>query len=594
MNKQLLITDLNKYNQQIIVLNKKETLISITRFISFFLTIVTSIVIISEKEWWAVIIALLSIGCFFIMLLKHNKLSEELMLIKERCHVLTDILSRYQQDWKQLKETGIEFGDDIDLFAYDLDIIGPASLYQYLCCARTKHGKKQLADYLLRQDAQTKKDIELRQLLVKELMSDSEFLIKFITSSYLYQSNNPLDEEKVVKTLENFSNIEIGITKLESSFVKIMSILTPLITVLSIFNIINSIFAFIAIVLSSIMYVKVFKHSQKMFELVHPLEKSITSYQRMIEIIIKKDYQHIDLNLIKDVLKGSSKALKKLNKIIAMFNLRHNVFLYMPANLIFFWDYFCLIQLDQWQDEYGSQLIEWADSIGKMEAYVSLSLPVLTKNKITFPKINESEVIELDIQDCIHPLMDEEKAVGNDFTLKSITNVITGSNMAGKTTFLRSLGVNLVLMQAGTVICGQYMKANKMKIVTSMRVRDDISMGVSTFYGELQRIKKMVEISDECVPAIMLIDEIFKGTNLKDRIIGAKKTIEKLNQPHLITFVTTHDEQLTTHEEVNIINYHFEEYYKDNQIFFDYKIKEGASKSTNAQFLMKMIGILDE
>ena len=185
------------------------------------------------------------------------------------------------------------------------------------------------------------------------------------------------------------------------------------------------------------------------------------------------------------------------------------------------------------------------------------------------------------------------QAVGADFKFEGGTVVITGSNMAGKTTFMRNIGLNLVLFYCGLPVTAKHFEAPLLKIHTSMRVADRTQEGVSTFYGELLRIKEMVKASETKVPSLYLIDEIFKGTNLKDRIIGAKATIERLNAPYNFLFVSTHDEALTVHESVTIENIHFSEYYENNQIHFDYLLKKGIARTTNAIYLMKMIGLLE-
>ena len=168
--------------------------------------------------------------------------------------------------------------------------------------------------------------------------------------------------------------------------------------------------------------------------------------------------------------------------------------------------------------------------------------------------------------------------------------MITGSNMSGKTTFMRTIALNLILAYAGGFVFAKNMSCFPMHIMTSMRVKDNVEEGISTFYGELLRIKEMIEYSHKKQPMICFIDEIFKGTNSLDRIAGAKATIEKLSLPYAYTFLTTHDLELG---QLKKQNYHFDEYYEDEHIYFDYKIKKGISKSSNGQFLLKQVGILD-
>lgn len=168
--------------------------------------------------------------------------------------------------------------------------------------------------------------------------------------------------------------------------------------------------------------------------------------------------------------------------------------------------------------------------------------------------------------------------------------------MSGKTTFLRSVGSNLVLAYAGGVVLAKEFDASLMKILTSIRVEDNVNKGISTFYAELLRIKQMTDYNNKKRPMICLIDEIFKGTNSADRIICATESIKKLSNPWSITLVSTHDFELcdlAKNKDVNAVNYHFSEYYKDDKIHFDYNIKSGPCVTTNAKTLLKMVGIVD-
>jgi len=167
--------------------------------------------------------------------------------------------------------------------------------------------------------------------------------------------------------------------------------------------------------------------------------------------------------------------------------------------------------------------------------------------------------------------------------------------MSGKTTFMRTVGVNLVLARAGSFVCAKEMTASQLNVVTSMRIADNLSEGISTFYAELKRIKTMMALAKENAKTMFLIDEIFRGTNSVDRLIGAKTVLEKLNELGVVGMITTHDLELC--EIVNqlprIKNYSFSEQYLDHEILFDYKMKAGVSKTTNAKYLMQMMDIVD-
>ena len=193
--------------------------------------------------------------------------------------------------------------------------------------------------------------------------------------------------------------------------------------------------------------------------------------------------------------------------------------------------------------------------------------------------------------DLKHPLIDYNKCIGNDFTFNDL-NIITGSNMSGKTTFMRSIGVNYLLFKAGGFVVAKSFKASIYKLFTSMKVADDVTDGISTFYAEILRVKSIIEYSKENKPMLVLIDEIFKGTNTKDRLVGAESVVKHLKRDGIKAIITTHDLELCDVE--GVINYHFLEHYDDDKILFDYKIHDGISKTRNAIYLLKLAGIIDE
>lgn len=192
-------------------------------------------------------------------------------------------------------------------------------------------------------------------------------------------------------------------------------------------------------------------------------------------------------------------------------------------------------------------------------------------------------------------LIEEAKAVPNDALFAAGTCIITGSNMSGKTTYMRTLATSAILAYAGAPVCAEHFALTPMAVYTSIHVSDDLSRGISTFYAEILRIRQMVEASQEERPLLLCIDEIFKGTNSADRITGAAEAIKRLTRPSCITLVTTHDFELCDLQSPNdlpIKNFHFEESYPDDKIHFDFKIRPGRCHTTNARYLLKMAGIL--
>jgi DNA mismatch repair ATPase MutS len=232
-----------------------------------------------------------------------------------------------------------------------------------------------------------------------------------------------------------------------------------------------------------------------------------------------------------------------------------------------------------------------------MEVRISLAVPAQVREVVCWPVIKAAPEPQITATDLMHPLIREGQAIGNDVSFKSGIAIITGSNMSGKTTLLRTLGVNAVLAYAGAPVAAAACTLSLMRIFTSMRVGDNIGTGESTFYAELKRIREMIEYVHRQRPMLALIDEIFKGTNSADRIVGAEATLRKLHLPWVLALVSTHDFELCELENdpvVQATNHHFSEYYVKDRIFFDYKMKSGRCQTTNARYLLRMAGILEQ
>jgi hypothetical protein len=322
----------------------------------------------------------------------------------------------------------------------------------------------------------------------------------------------------------------------------------------------------------------------------------IEDYIRMFEMIAEEDFEADILKNIKNCISedsGALGAIKKLEGISSAFNIRYNPIVHQVLCGLTLWDFHLGIMMDKWKDKNGDKVEEWINAISKLEELLSFAVLGRTR-EVSYPQVTQNERVSVSCENMRHPLIAPDRVVANDASFKGGTVIITGSNMSGKTTFLRTLGVNLVLAYAGAPVCADSMTADYMKIFTSMRVTDDVSNGISTFYAEILRIKTMVEYKKQGKPMLCLIDEIFKGTNSADRIVGASQVIKKLSDDYSMTIVSTHDFELCDLKDDKgqaADNYHFEEYYEGDQLKFDYKKKNGRCTTTNAMAILKMAGL---
>ena len=578
----------NKINNDVVCLKKRSTAISLLRFLTMIGCLICLLVGYFFNREYLYIIALVLVILFSYLVYLHSQVTNQLMYFEAKLVVINNYLARFEDKWHSFKENGSDYVDKISGLMKDLDIVGNNSLFQYLNTASTRSGKIRLLHKLTRRDYDINTLIE-EQEAVKELGDNDDFVIDIETYGKMIKK-----PKFVEKTVEEFIN---GIKDYQISYdLKLLLIIIPILTIIMFlmftFNIMFKV-AVIAVAIlifgqwiSTLIFLP--KHSE-IFKQVSDLSKCLNSYQNICRLTLQTIFTSKHLNKLKNQLNQAYEAFNELKKISSIVKQRNNILAAILLNGILLWDFNCKRAYDTWIKKYGNEVENWLDAIGELESLISLQVLLKTKKQTTFPLF--SDELCLEFEGAYHPLIDDRKVVANSFMMKKQVCVITGSNMSGKTTFLRTIGINLVLAFAGGPVMAKSFKCSLMKIYTSMRLEDDLS-GISTFYAELLRIKEIVDANNRGEKMIALIDEIFKGTNSKDRIYGAAKTVEQLSSSNIFTFITTHDFELCELEnQIPCTNYHFSEYYQDNKIMFDYLIKDGRCKTTNAKYLLKMVGI---
>jgi ABC-type Na+ transport system ATPase subunit NatA len=293
--------------------------------------------------------------------------------------------------------------------------------------------------------------------------------------------------------------------------------------------------------------------------------------------------------------KPASLQIKSLKDILNRFDLRLNVFLFIFLNSFLLWDVRQMRALNNWRDENSLAAKEWFNVVGLFEVMISLATLRFNKPAWTQPQF-ASEYFSFDATAIGHPLIKDEQRVTSDFSLQGRGRValITGSNMAGKSTFLRSLGVNAVLAQMGAAVCADSLQLSPVQLLSSMRIADNLAENTSTFYAELKKLKTIIEAVQEHRPVFVLLDEILRGTNSLDRHTGSKALVRQLLREGSVAVLASHDVELAKLEEAypeQLDNYHFDVQVEGQELYFDYKLKHGVCTNLNASVLMKKIGI---
>lgn len=570
---------LSKYEDQSLKL-------SIFRLVSFTIFLIGFILYLFDIKFM-LIISLISFGIFISLIIFHDKILKKIKYFRFLIHTLNEYIFRFDDRWMSIGETGNEFINNEQPFLKDLDIIGEASLFKYLNICKSNNGKQKLI-HRLSNPLIKKEELIARQQSMQEISNNIDFSLDFQVALKIYQDEGAnLNLSYIIKHL----NTKIEFSKVNVYLSFVFSILSLSLLVLAILGRISWIFftiTFLFQLLDSMIHQKKYKD---VFVDINNIAFTIAMLESVYKVINKEKFSDETLNKLQSDIKNYGLGgISEINKIRAIESFNHYFLTYLFFNGLFSINILIIYYFKKFIDKYGVNYSKSIEALEEFEVYTSLAILGQTKKDITLPKL--SDEISINFTNLKHPLIQEEQCVSNSFNQENNINIITGSNMSGKTSFLRMIGINIILMNAGAYCNAESFSCPYLKLFTSMRIADDITKGISTFYAELIRIRAAIDYSKQNKPMIIFIDEIFKGTNSNDRIKGAISLIEKLNKRNVIIFISTHDFELCEIKSVNISNYHFSEYYEEDKIKFDYKLKKGRCKTTNAVYLMKLAGII--
>ncbi|MDO5039311.1 MAG: DNA mismatch repair protein MutS [Clostridium sp.] len=547
----------------------------------------TNLLILSE-----VILVILGI----IIVLYHNKLINKFETLKMFLEINEKGLKRVTGKFKEIEDNGAEYIEDKHPFVSDIDIFGKSSLFQLINDTITKGGRDKLVKYLKLNKLPNKIDIENRQEAIKELGSD----IKWRQNLIVKGKRNFKLKKKEINELEIFLNwskekSNKGISKKIIAYLFI--ILTFSSIVFSIIGYIRPTYILLVLMINFIVIKLLTRENKEDLVVFNEIKYTIKSYAEILNMIEKKEFKSSYLLNIKSKLKnnkGSScgEEMKKLSNLLDWIGDSVGNAYYLIINLFIFSDVFIIDNVNEWREENREYLEGWLEVISDIDALSSISNLYFDFENWNFPKILEEKEVKGKM--IGHPLLGE-KAVRNNYSLSNNKKVtlITGSNMSGKSTFLRTIGLNLILSYIGAPTFSEEFECGIFNVYTCMRTKDNLEENISSFYAEILRIKILIEASKRGEKVFFLLDEIFKGTNSVDRHIGATELIKQLINSGAIGLVSTHDLELCDLEKIDnrIENYNFREYYEDNKIKFDYKLRKGKSETQNAIHLMKLAGI---
>lgn len=540
-------------------------------------------------------VALAFAALFVYLVILHDRIINGQRLVFDLIKINGDCLDRLKGGWTAFPDDGGEFAAGEHRYTGDLDIFGKSSLFQWASCAKTFLGRKYLAGLFSGSPAAAA-EIAERQEAARDLAGRVAWRQRLMAEGTALAKSGE-DPEPLMKWAG-----EADETYTRAGFIYLVRFLPVLTVFLGILAFAFSMIPWylpVAALLLQYGLIKIrSRRNAGIFTLAEKHSGGIGAYSRCFKLFENRSFSSEAMNGLKERLTGKDgksafRQVQRLAAIMDSISNRHTPF-YILFNIIALWDYQNLIALEKWKKTAGSSLGDWLAALGEAEALCSLALIRHDHPEWAWPEIAEG-ADGIEASGVGHPLIHEDKRVDNDIHIKSPVKIllVTGSNMSGKSTFLRTAGVNLVLAYAGAPVCARGFKAPLAELRTCMRIGDNLEKNISSFYAELVRIKDIVEAVSSGRKVFFLLDEIFKGTNSADRHAGAGVLIKKLASSGALGMVSTHDLELCTLAEGNdrIENCHFREYYNEEGIYFDYRVHPGASTTRNAAYLMKLAGI---
>ncbi|MDQ3394209.1 MAG: DNA mismatch repair protein MutS [Bacteroidota bacterium] len=489
-------------------------------------------------------------------------------------------------------ETGDRHQDGLHPYIKDLDIFGQNSVFQLLNRCNTIGGKALLAKWL--KTPAPIEDVILRQDAVKELSPLLQWRQEFQARGRHFKD----DKENIDSLLDWIDNNDLG---LKIKWLKIALIILPIFALSTImlwlFFDFHYIFPLAVIIINSIVLKSVFNIANDATEKTYKGNTALKSYGKLIEMIEETEFNSQRLQALKFHFHHqnfkASDEVKKLQTILDFLQVRGNVF-YLIVNVVFILDVYWLLKGEIWKKKSGQFVKNWFAAIDEIEIINSMAGFRYANTNYSFP-ILAKENHQFISQNLGHPLIKSNIRVYNDFKMqgKGKIIIVTGSNMAGKSTFLRTVGVNVVLALMGAPVCASSLTLSFTHVFTSMRTEDNLEESVSSFYAELKRLKQLLTLLEQQGPVLFMLDEILKGTNSHDRHLGAIALIKQLNKLDASGFVSTHDIELgkIKDEIQEVENYSFNSEIIGDEIIFDYKVTPGICKNFNASKLMEKMGI---
>ena len=531
----------------------------------------------------------------FILVKIHNRFFIRKEWLETQARIIQEELQALSGDYSSF-EDGKEYVNPEHPYSFDLDIFGRRSLFQSINRTCTFFGKDRLAKWL-QNHLHEKTSIEKRQEMVREISEHTLFREQFRVAGLVHHGQSS-DAEKIQAWSQSPAQyLHAGWVK---AFIWGVPVINSLLLITSLAGWTSFSWLGLSFGIFLVLSFGIIKRATYIQETYGKQLKSLNGYARLIALAKAENWKSAGMQELMERfnLNGQSpiQALQQLSKELDRLDLRNNQFLYVLLEGSIFFQLQEIVRIERWKARYGQHISKWLETVGELDALCSLGTFAYNHPQYTYPELTEKPFCFLATQ-MGHPLMPASQCVKNDATIPSrpFFLIITGANMAGKSTYLRTIGVNYLLACIGAPVCCERLKLYPNQLITSLRTSDSLSDNESYFFAELKRLKRIIDLLNQGQQLFIILDEILKGTNSMDKQKGSFDLIRQFMQLKANGIIATHDlllGSLIKQFPEEIRNYCFEADIKENELTFSYKLREGVAQNMNACFLMKKMGII--
>ena len=547
--------------------------LSVLRLVVFILTLV-GIYFLFDDIRAVGFIATVGIIVFSILLIKYLDAKESKKLLITKIKINETEIRVLEGNFSFLK-TGEEFIDPTHVYSNDIDLFGRGSFFQYINRTSTQQGAKELAKTITENHILS---IDKKQEALKELSQKVTWRQHFSALASLVTTRYSTKE--ILDFIQNYSTVfSIIVSKSPIVFSLVSIVLIALVSFAIIPFSILILWVFIGLGITALY----FKKTQEIYVQADKAKATFKQYYLLLQEIENRKFSSAKLQEKQQIIQSeklqASVIFKQFSKILDAFDQRNNLLIAFVGNAFFLWDLRNAVKVEIWITNYKHTVKKWFEVIAFFDAQNSLANFQYNHPEYSFPKVQKQDAI-IKAVGLGHPLLNSEKRIDNDFKIYDQEFfIVTGANMAGKSTFLRTVSLSIVMANVGLPVCAKSYIYSPVKLITSMRTSDSLADDESYFYSELKRLKFIVDTIDKD-DYFIILDEILKGTNSKDKAIGSKKFIEKLVSSKSTGIIATHDVSLcelaTDFSEIK--NYYFDAEISNDELYFDYLFKKGVCK----------------